>query len=362
MKKYLLIPLAIVLTIGLVFSSCAEPAPAPAPAPAPKPAPVPAPTPEPKPINLIFNAFLGETHPAVAVQLRWLDKIEAASNGRVKFERILGGALSTSRTGMKDLRKGVYDIGAIIAPHEPDVFPIASAALKFFYGAKDRETNVRIYKQVLDEFPEFAAEFEGTKPLLHMTAGPFVLVSRVPIRTLDDFKGLQIRTIGPFLKHTLETLEASPVSIPVGEVYVSLQKNIVDAVTKGEDAIKADSLAEVAGYTILLNIQEGGGQVMLISQDDFNSLPPDVQQFIDDSLDDMEADYLATYDAYVKEAEEWAKREHHHEWIELPPDELAKFYEILGEEATMAAAELDAKGLPGTKIYERIRQLIEETK
>jgi len=49
MKKFYLIPLAIIMIVGLLFGGCAEPAeePAPAPAPAPEPAPEPAPTPSP---------------------------------------------------------------------------------------------------------------------------------------------------------------------------------------------------------------------------------------------------------------------------------------------------------------------------
>jgi TRAP-type C4-dicarboxylate transport system substrate-binding protein len=361
---------------ALIFGGCAEPAPAPAPAlapeptpapapaptPAPTPAPAPAPEPEAKALKLIYSASFGESHPTIVPQLRWLDMIESETNGRVKFERFLGGALSTSQTAMKDLRKGVWDVGTIIAPHEPDVFPIASSCLKFFYGAKDRATNTMIYKQVLDEFPAFTAEYDGGKPLLFMTAGPFCLVSKVPIYTLEDFRGLQLRTIGPFMKDTFEALGASPVSIPVGEVYISMQKNLVDGVLKGPDAIKADSLAEVAEYSILLNLHEGGGQVMLFRQEVFDSLPPDIQGLIEDSLPDLETDFMTNYDAYVAEAEDWAVKEYNHQFIELPAEEMAQFYELVGNEGKTAAADLDAKGLPGTQIYERVRQLVEETK
>jgi len=46
-KKYLLIPVVVVVMIGLILAGCAKPAPAPAPAPAPSPAPAPAPAPAP---------------------------------------------------------------------------------------------------------------------------------------------------------------------------------------------------------------------------------------------------------------------------------------------------------------------------
>jgi peptide/nickel transport system substrate-binding protein len=48
-KKLLLIPLIVVLAVGIVFSSCAEPEAAPTPEPTPTPAPAPAPEPAPTP-------------------------------------------------------------------------------------------------------------------------------------------------------------------------------------------------------------------------------------------------------------------------------------------------------------------------
>jgi len=51
MKKLYLVPLAIIVVVGLLFGSCAEPEPepVPTPAPTPKPAPEPAPKPAPEP-------------------------------------------------------------------------------------------------------------------------------------------------------------------------------------------------------------------------------------------------------------------------------------------------------------------------
>ena len=68
MRRFLLIPLMIVLVSGLIFGGCAAPAPAlapVAPGPGPTPSPVPGPTPAPKPaehetVNLeIYSLSMG---------------------------------------------------------------------------------------------------------------------------------------------------------------------------------------------------------------------------------------------------------------------------------------------------------------
>jgi hypothetical protein len=49
-----------------------------------------------------------------------------------------------------------------------------------------------------------------------------------------------------------------------------------------------------------------------------------------------------------------------HELIELPPEDLNKFFSFLEEVALEKAAKLDAQGLPGTEIFQETRHLAEK--
>jgi TRAP-type mannitol/chloroaromatic compound transport system substrate-binding protein len=55
------------------------------------------------------------------------------------------------------------------------------------------------------------------------------LVAKKPIRTLDDFKGLKIRSPQGMTAEILTKLGASIVVLPGGEVYSALDKGVVDA-------------------------------------------------------------------------------------------------------------------------------------
>lgn len=314
-----------------------------------------------KPITLRYGGNLALDHPIIVVHKRWMRKIEKESGGRIVFQEFHGGALVSSRTGAKELRKGTCDLVSLNCPIEADQFPIGSKALAFFFGAKSPESSIEIYKQVLNEFPEWKKEFDGLKPLCFQTAGPFNLIGKKAIRRIEDFKGLQIRTVGPYLRHTLAKLGASPVAMPSSEVYISLQKNIVDAVTKGNDAVKSDALAEVAPYTILLNLQEGSGSILAMNGKVFDKLPIDLKKIIDDSILELEKDYRKSYKEYVDGAKAWAKQKHGHEYISLPAEDLKKVYELLDGEARLSVEKLNSQGYPGTQIYTRIRELIEKS-
>jgi TRAP-type C4-dicarboxylate transport system substrate-binding protein len=91
----------------------------------------------------------------------------------------------------------------------------------------------------------------------------------------------------------------------------------------------------------------------------WDSLPPDIQKIIEDSLpwfyEKMtKADIQKTQDVM----DEAAKRGV--EFIELSEEDQTVIFSLAEKLALQKAAELDAKGLPGTKIFQRARQLIEE--
>ena len=76
-------------------------------------------------------------------------------------------------------------------------------------------------------------EAAGVEPLLTYLNGDLMIVSTKPIRKVDDFKGMKIRTAGgtPLHNEPLKSLGASPVSLPLGEVLPALQNKAIDGAT-----------------------------------------------------------------------------------------------------------------------------------
>jgi TRAP-type mannitol/chloroaromatic compound transport system substrate-binding protein len=68
-------------------------------------------------------------------------------------------------------------------------------------------------------------------PLFIRTAEAF-LHSRKPVRTLNDLKGLKIRTAGAWLEMSKE-LGAAPVTTPAADIYPMLERGAIDAVEWG---------------------------------------------------------------------------------------------------------------------------------
>ena len=97
-----------------------------------------------------------------------------------------------------------------------------------------------------------AEEFPGTVPLALWLSEPNVFIMKdIDVRTPADVAGLKIRVSGSAAAAAVEALGATPVQMPAGEIYNSLQTGLIDGVITGASAIGDFKLDEVANsYTL----------------------------------------------------------------------------------------------------------------
>lgn len=92
--------------------------------------------------------------------------------------------------------------------------------------------------------------------------------SRKPIRTLEDLKGLKLRTSGAWAE-VATTLGASTVILPGAEVYPALERGVVDAIEWATPGINLPlGFHKVAKYVILPGVHQPGAiQECIIDKD-----------------------------------------------------------------------------------------------
>jgi TRAP-type C4-dicarboxylate transport system substrate-binding protein len=168
---------------------------------------------------------------------------------------------------------------------------------------------------------------------------------------------MRIRTLGDYSK-VFAALGAEPMQMPASEVYVGLQKGIIDGLMMPFMAFDSFHLAEVAKYATFLNIIQPDTAQRAMNQNSFNKLPPDVKKIFEQSIDwwGNEADRVMI--KISDEGMEMGKKAGV-EFIKLSKEDIQKLNDQTRVEALKAAHELDAKGLPGTQIFNETRRLIE---
>jgi len=92
-----------------------------------------------------------------------------------------------------------------------------------------------------------AGEFPGTKPLALWTSEPNIMIMRDKvIRTPADLAGLKIRVAGATAAEVATALGATPVQMPISQVYNAMQTGLIDGVFTGASTLRDFKLDEVA--------------------------------------------------------------------------------------------------------------------
>mgnify|MGYP001828074991 FL=1 len=101
-----------------------------------------------------------------------------------------------------------------------------------------------------------ASEFPGTVPVALWTSEPNVFIMRdAIIRTPADLAGLKIRVAGATAAEVATALGATPVQMPINQVYNALQTGLIDGVITGSSTLNDFKLDEVANsYTFGANL------------------------------------------------------------------------------------------------------------
>ena len=106
------------------------------------------------------------------------------------------------------------------------------------------------------------------------------IYSTKAIRTLDDFRGLKIRTMQSDLHlQTFEALGCLPVSMSSSEVYTALSQGTIDAAENNISYVQNQSMYEVTDYIILTGHFYAFCTIM-IAESVYQSLTPEQQEIV----------------------------------------------------------------------------------
>jgi TRAP-type C4-dicarboxylate transport system substrate-binding protein len=355
LRLVVVILLGLMLAITPLLGACAEEEAPPPPPAEEEEAPPPPPPPPEKPIVLTYGQTEGPEHTFSQADQLWIDKIEKDTNGRVDIVPYWGATLLSRAENTAELIAGVADLG-YLSPRTG--FPIMLGTLGFPFGVPDWETDVAIYDELFEKFPEMDAEWAALKIMAKSVASNYQLISTKPVRTLDDFKGMIIKATGMYID-AMKALGADSFYVAMGETYVALQKGTIDACLAPYDTLKSFSFYEVAKYVTILDLQSAVRPTRGMNWDSYNSLPADIPKIFDDSIAFWSLEDNKARERVNQEGIALAE-EHGVEFIELSAADLAELYKVMDTVCRAEAAKLDDEGLPGTEIYEELRRLVEE--
>jgi TRAP-type C4-dicarboxylate transport system substrate-binding protein len=338
-NKRLLFCLTLMLVASLAVAGCPRPVPPVEVAP-------------PEPIRLTFAHFAPPgTFPIVSME-RWVDEVEKRTHGRVVIETFPGGILLTAGAMFDGVLVRTADIGASFLAVVPGRFPLMSGVDLAKWPSSVVAS--RVLWELYQEFkPEEFADFK----VLHMyVSGPNYIQTINPVRSLEDLKGLELRSPGPGPGRALELLGAVPIGMPMPKLPEALAKGVVEGYLATTEVLKDLRFAEFVKYVTDWSVTTVAFAVVM-NRDSWNALPEDVKKVMDE-LALEQAIWTGEYmDRRSEVAVEWAIAEMGLEVITLSPEEKRRWDQAVEPLLDGYLADMAARGLPGQEFLARLFEL-----
>lgn len=294
------------------------------------------------------------TFPCIQME-RWKEEVEKRTNGKVQVNTFPGGTLLKAKGMIDGVIAGTADIGSTSIAYQPGRFVLTNAT-SLPLGIP----NARVGSLVLwDLYEKYQPEpFSKLKVLAMFTTSPTNIMSKVPVRTLADLKGLDLRASGGAAQ-VLKSWGANPVGMPMPATVEALQKGVVKGLYSSFDVMKGFKFAETCKYVTITDTVIYPFTVVM-NMDKWNSLPDDVKKVFDDLRVDQSVWTGDMVDGLSKDALDWSVKEHGVEVINLSAEEKAKWDALLSPMTAKWIEDAKAKGLPAEQIVADIKALIQK--
>jgi TRAP-type C4-dicarboxylate transport system substrate-binding protein len=245
---------------------------------------------------------------------------------------------------------GQADIGNICMAYQPGRF-IVTNAMSLPLGIGDAKTGSLALLNLYEKYRPKA--FRNVVVLTMFTNAPGNVMSKVPVRTLADMKGLDLRASGGAAQ-ILKAWGANPVGMPMPATVEALQKGTVKGLFSSLEVMKDFKFAENCKYVTMTQTVLYPFAVVM-NKAKFNSLPKDIQKVMMD-LKKEQALWTGNYmDDQIKKSIEWSKNTQHVEFISLSSAQKAKWNAKLDFITEKWIKNAKAKGLPAEAIINDIK-------
>lgn len=210
---------------------------------------------------------------------------ESASNGAIEVKLFPNGQLGKDNEVIDQVRQGIVESCISSAGGIAQHYPLVGIFdLPFAFP------NIAVASKVIDKDSDFGkklvsdleAKTSGLKVLGLLDSGGFFAFtsSKRPIKTVDDMKGLKIRTMQlPTHEAIVSSLGGQPTALAWAEVYTSLQTGVADGQMNPVTIMANAKFQEVQKYLSLTN-HLITPYMWFINKEFFDGLKPEHKEII----------------------------------------------------------------------------------
>jgi TRAP-type C4-dicarboxylate transport system substrate-binding protein len=274
-----------------------------------------------------------------------LEDLKKKSKERITSTMYAGGALGKGPEHFDIVAKGLSDMGYFTATWTPGRFPLTDVlSLAAWVDGKDIATEIgnAMYKRVLNQ------EFPGVKMVELNGCIQAFMWTKKPVKTLEDVKGLKIRSPGGHQTHYIKSLGAEPIFMPLGDVYMAMETGTIDGIVTCPPLILSFKLHEVAKHAVVATfgcVSEG----VIMNQESWKKTPDDLKPVVEEVCHNpFHTTGGLNRDVYKKMMKDITDKKV--ELYNLPSKEAERWYDRFRDVTRKWVGDLEAKGLKAKEV------------
>jgi len=258
-------------------------------------------------------------------------RLAAGGKYKINWNQAYSGQIANVGGELQAIQRGLADIGVAVLPVATDKLGLYAISYYTPFVSNDVVLISRTIDKVAEQFPVMKKQFSQFNQIHLVTMGvvdTYQVLSRKPVKTPEDFRGMKIGGAGPNLLW-LQAMGATGVVITLNDAYNALQTGVVDAYTIHTAGAKNVKLNEVAPYHVATQLGGAAAFTISVNNNTWKRLPDEVKTVI--------AEVAKAFPEYLGRA----ARKDNDEGIQAYKDSKGTFV-TLSDEARVAWA----KGMP----------------
>lgn len=311
-----------------------------------------------KPIVLKFATYFPEVNTISQFNVWWAKEIEKRTGGRVTFKYYWAGSLVKARDLATAAGRGICDVALLATGYTRASFPL-TGIYEAVYITEKPDAACRAMSELYETRESLKAEWKNNnlKLLFFDMLGPNIFGFRNKVASLEELKGLKIRTSGK-MTNVAKKLGATAVSMSSAEVYEAMDRGLLDGYTNTSLASAATrSFPEVAPYMLDPRMGNYACIETAMNLRTWNNLPSDIKEIISQ----VSKEVLEKSVEIMMADENRVMEKMHTDWnatlYALSPEQVEKWKALVLPIHDELVAELEKKDLPGKDLFDSYKAL-----
>ncbi|MFO8032352.1 MAG: TRAP transporter substrate-binding protein [Desulfohalobiaceae bacterium] len=307
--------------------------------------------------NLTYSSFFPSSHVQSDLAQEWAQKVEEETQGQVQISFYPGQSLSKADQTYDAVLSGRADIGMSCLLYTRGRFPLMDF-INLPFGNPSGEFATAVFNEVYDKFKP--QELEDVKVMYLHAHGPGLIHTKdKQVSSMEDLEGLKLRCPGS-VAQSIELLGATPVTMPMPEVYQALQKNVVQGAVYPLETNQGWKMEEVVDFaTAEYRTAYSVGFFVVMNKSKWQSLPEEVQESINRINQEWAAKHGQAWDKSDYKGLQSLLRQG--KQIQgVSPEESKRWEEAVEPVFDNYVEKTQEKGLPGQEVLDFLEKSLQE--